>query len=158
MEEKTDGEMRETAVKDTAVKETAVTQPSTTLKENKPELATTPANPTDGALTLQMIQTHWRELVNRAAQQNKNMPALLGMGKPLGVEGNTAVIGFDYPIFRQKFEDTRGAAQLLADILSQLTGHPCHIRAVNTSDYTVPVDPKEFRAIAEEFGGVVSED
>ncbi len=114
--------------------------------------------PKAAALTLALIQSHWREMVNRAGQENKNLPALLNMGKPLAVEGHTAVIGFDYPIFKMKFDDTRGAAQLLADILGELMGQPCGIRAVNTSDYTIPVDKKDFEALANEFGGVVSED
>lgn len=119
---------------------------------------------TDGAstavptLTLAVIQSHWREMVNRAGAENKNMPALLNMGKPLAVEGSTAVIGFDYPIFKMKFDDTRGAAQLLGAILSDLTGQPCTIRAVNTSEYTVTVDKKDFEALAHELGGVVSEE
>lgn len=108
------------------------------------------------ALTLATIQSHWREMVNRAGAENKNMPALLNMGKPLAVEGNTAVIGFDYPIFKMKFDDTRGASQLLGKILSDLTGQPCHIRSVNTGDYTVTIDKNDFTALADELGGVVS--
>jgi DNA polymerase-3 subunit gamma/tau len=109
-------------------------------------------------LTLATIQSHWRELVNRAGAENKNLPALLNMGKPLAVEGNTAVIGFDYPIFKMKFDDTRGAAQLLGSLLSDLAGQPCTIRAVHTNEYTVTIDKKDFAALADELGGVVSED
>ncbi|MBX3056476.1 MAG: DNA polymerase III subunit gamma/tau [Anaerolineae bacterium] len=131
-----------------------VVPPPTQESKAKPDGAGT-AVP---VLTLAVIQSHWREMVNRAGAENKNMPALLNMGKPLAVEGSTAVIGFDYPIFKMKFDDTRGAAQLLGAILSDLTGHPCTIRAVNTSEYTVTVDKKDFEALAHELGGVVSEE
>lgn len=107
-------------------------------------------------LSLATIQSHWREMVARAGVENKNLPPLLNMGKPLAVEGSTAVIGFDYPIFKMKFDDTRGAAQLLGAILSDLTGQPCTIRAVNTSEYTVTIDKKDFAALANELGGVMS--
>lgn len=132
--------------------EAAKTKPGK-KKETKTKTAT--AVP---SLNLATIQAHWREMVNRAGAENKNMPALLNMGKPLAVEGNTAVIGFDYPIFKMKFDDTRGASQLLADILSDLTGEACTIRAVNTGDYTVTVDKNDFAALADELGGVVRED
>jgi len=124
---------------------------SNTAKEDGEATAVSP-------LTLTLIQSHWREMVNRAGAENKNLPALLNMGKPLAVEGSTAVIGFDYPIFKMKFDDTRGAAQLLGKVLSELTGQNCQIRSVNTTDYTVTVDKKAFASLADELGGVVSEE
>lgn len=155
--------------------ETAVAEPVNAAapksKRKKKEVETTPPPPEpadtavadpapspSGPLTIDLIQANWREMVNRAARENKNLPALLNMGKPLAVEGNTAVIGFDYPIFKEKFSNTSGATQLLGDILSDLTGAHCNIRAVTTSDYTVPIEKQDFQALAEELGGVVSEE
>jgi hypothetical protein len=97
----------------------------------------------------------WRELVNRAGAENRNMPALLNMGKPLAIEGNSIVIGFDYPIFKEKFDNTPGAIQLLGQLFSDITGQHCNVRAVITSSYTVTVSPTEFQALADELGGVV---
>lgn len=109
-------------------------------------------------VTLSQIQAQWRSLVNQAGQRNKNMPALLNMGKPLAVEGETVVIGFDYPIFKEKFDNMPEANQLLGDLLSELVGKKCLIRAVSTSDYTVPITKQDFEALAEELGGVIQED
>ncbi len=106
-------------------------------------------------LTLAAATSHWRELVNQAGRHNKNMPALLNMGKPLAIEGNTIVVGFDYPIFKDKFDNTAGAPQLLGDIYTDLLGTHCLVRAVVTSEYAVPVSETEFRALADELGGVV---
>ena len=114
--------------------------------------------PQVGPLMLSHITTNWRELVTRAGGVNKNMPALLNMGKPLAVEEETAVIGFDYPIFKDKFDNTTGAVELLSDILTELVGRPCRVRGVVTSDYDVSVDEDQFRALAEELGGVVKKD
>ncbi|MCP4356573.1 MAG: DNA polymerase III subunit gamma/tau [Chloroflexi bacterium] len=122
--------------------------------EPKPSPPSSPIEP----LSLPLIQSHWRAMVNQAGQANKNMPALLNMGKPLAVEGETAVLGFDYPIFKDKFNNTAGAIDLLADILSDLTGQRCLVRAVTTSDYTVSINKEDFAALAVEVGGVVSED
>ena len=114
--------------------------------------------PSDRRLSLGVVTTHWRELVAQAGEQNKNLPALLNMGKPLATEGSTIVLGFDFPIFKDKFDNTPGAAQLLGEIISTLTGIHCSVRCVVTSEYTVPIHKEEFRALAQELGGVVHEE
>ena len=114
--------------------------------------------PADRRLSLGVITAHWRELVAQAGEQNKNLPALLNMGKPLATEGSTMVLGFDFPIFKDKFDNTPGAAQLLGEIISTLTGIHCSVRCVVTSEYTVPIHKEEFHALAQELGGVVHEE
>ncbi|HEX6386510.1 MAG TPA: DNA polymerase III subunit gamma/tau [Anaerolineae bacterium] len=107
--------------------------------------------------SLKLVTSHWRELVTQAGEHNKNLPALLNMGKPLATEGNVVVLGFDFPIFKEKFDNTPGAAQLLGEIISNLTGVHCSVRCVITSEYTVPIRKEEFHALAQELGGVVRE-
>ncbi len=109
-------------------------------------------------LTVREVQGVWAQLVNQSGDKIKNLPALLNMGKPLAAEGRTLVIGFDYPLFKDKFDNLPGAAPLVGDILTELLGHPTMARGVVTSEYTVPVQPADFRALAEELGGTVSED
>jgi len=109
-------------------------------------------------LDLATISAHWRDLVTRAGDHNKNLPPLLNMGKPLAVEGETAVIGFDFPIFKEKFDNTGGAADLLGGILSELLGRRCLVRGVVTSEYDMPIDENQFRTLANELGGVVKKD
>jgi DNA polymerase-3 subunit gamma/tau len=139
-------------------------QPAQPKSKKTKKPVPTPADPVvepesaEADLTLELIQGNWREMVNRVGQENKNLPALLNMGRPLAVEGNTAVIGFDYPIFKDKFSNTSGATELLAEILSQLTAVHCNVRAVSTGDYSVPIDKDDFQALADELGGVVSEE
>ena len=110
------------------------------------------------ALTVREVQGIWADLVTRAGDKVKNLPALLNMGKPLAAEGRTLVIGFDYPLFKDKFDNQAGAISLVADILTELLGQDTNVRGVVTSEYTVPVQPDDFRALAEELGGTVSED
>ncbi|MCB8948248.1 MAG: DNA polymerase III subunit gamma/tau [Ardenticatenaceae bacterium] len=110
------------------------------------------------ALTVREVQAIWADLVTRSGDRVKNLPALLNMGKPLAAEGRTLVIGFDYPLFKDKFDNQAGAISLVADILTELLGQDTNVRGVVTSEYTVPVQPDDFRALAEELGGTVSED
>ena len=108
-------------------------------------------------LSVKEVQAVWAELVGRAGDKIKNLPALLNMGKPLASEGRTLVIGFDYPLFKDKFDNLAGAAPLVGDILTDLLGQPTTARSTVTSEYTVPVQPADFRALADELGGTVAE-
>ncbi|MCB8985236.1 MAG: DNA polymerase III subunit gamma/tau [Ardenticatenaceae bacterium] len=109
-------------------------------------------------LTLGAVTPHWREMLSRVEQVNRNLPALLTMGKPLATEGSTIVLGFDYPIFKDKFDQLPDGVQVVGDIFSQLLGTKCSVRAVVTSEYTIPIQKDEFDALAEELGGVVREE
>lgn len=159
-----------------------VTQPE--AKQNKPEKATNHTAPagddshkrsrqtkdgekataadqsavTEPALTLADVSKLWREMVARVGQRHKNLPPLLGMCRPLAVEGKWIILGFDYPIFKDKFDKMEGAAHAVTDAYRELTGTNCTIRLVVTSEYTVPIAREEFDALAEELGGVVREE
>ena len=97
-------------------------------------------------------------MVNLAGQSQRNLPALLNMSKPLSMEGNTIILGFDFPIFKDKFDKHPGAPQLVGEVFSHLLQTKCNVRAVVTSDYTIPIHKEEFDALADELGGVVHEE
>jgi hypothetical protein len=130
--------------------------------EGEPTLSSAPvkkaAKEVAQPLTVREVQAVWAQLVNESGEKIKNLPALLNMGKPLATEGRTLVVGFDYPLFKDKFDNLAGAVPLVSDILTELLGHDTMIRGVVTSEYTVPVQPADFRALADELGGTVSED
>ena len=109
-------------------------------------------------LTLETFQTQWPAMMAQIGQQNKNLPALLAMSKPLAVEVDTLILGFDYPIFKKKFDDTPGAAKEMGELFSSLLKTKCNVRCVVTSEYTVPISKVEFQALAEELGGIVREE
>lgn len=138
------------------VAKTAVAEPEPPKPESKPAPAPSKSEPKP--LTVRQVQGIWAQLVSQSGERIKNLPALLNMGKPLAAEGRTLVIGFDYPLFKDKFDNLAGATNLVGDILTELLGQNTTARAVVTSEYTVPVQPDDFRALAEELGGTVSED
>ncbi len=108
-------------------------------------------------LTLSAVQKKWRDMVVQVGTRNKNLPALLSMGKIIGIEGNVIVIGFDFPIFKEKFEKTADAVPLINQSYSGLFNTKCTVRAVVTSDYAVPVQESEVRELAKELGGVLTD-
>ena len=131
------------------------TVPPTVPPTAPPSPTPSPQSPPATRLTLGAVTPHWREMLSRVEQVNRNLPALLTMGKPLATEGNTIILGFDFPIFKDKFDQNHDAVPVLSDIFSQLLGTKCLVRAVVTSEYTIPIQKEEFDALAQELGGVV---
>lgn len=124
-----------------------------------PRTSPTPKAETAAAVfNLQAVSSRWRELVAIIGNENKNLPPLLAMGKPLATEGNALVLGFDYPIFKEKFDNTPDAVKVMAETLSNLLGLHCTVRAVVSSDYAVSIAKSDVQSLAKELGGVVRED
>ncbi|HZD11425.1 MAG TPA: DNA polymerase III subunit gamma/tau [Candidatus Binatia bacterium] len=139
----------------------------------------TPAPSPPDAITLDAVQRRWERMVERVGQQDRNLPALLAVSKPLAVEGNAIILGFDYGVLKDKFEDRGEARELVASTMSDLLDHKCTVRCVVTAKYTPPpppqggseeaaaqqsqasqkpaVDRDAFYALAKELGGEVRE-
>jgi DNA polymerase-3 subunit gamma/tau len=126
----------------------------------------------DDAVTLAAVKRTWDQMVSRVGQEDKNLPALLGVCTPLAVEGNAIVLGFEYPVLKDKFEDRPQTRELVASTLSELIGHKCRVHCVVSGEYTPPpapatpdpaddsaseVDRDAFYALADELGGRVHE-
>ncbi len=124
--------------------ETAVVPPST-------QKAQTP-------LSVKEVQTVWAQLINQSGEKIKNLPALLNMGKPLAAEGRILVIGFDFPLFKDKFDNLPEATHLVGDILTELLGQSTTVRSVVTSEYTVTIRPDEIHNLANELGATVTKE
>ncbi|WP_157913165.1 DNA polymerase III subunit gamma/tau [Candidatus Promineifilum breve] len=114
--------------------------------------------PEPAALTLAAVAGMWPEMTKRVGRRIKNLPALLTMCKPLALEGRTIVLGFDYPLLKDKFDKTPGALELVTDTFRTLGAADSLVRTVTTSDYPVPIARDEFKALAEELGGIVRDE
>ena len=121
-------------------------------------LPSSPPSTPAPVLTLPAVAALWPEMVQRVGRQMKNLPALLAMCKPLALEGQTIILGFDYPLIKEKFDKTPGALDLVTATFRALSHTECTARAVATSDYPLPIAREEFQALAEELGGVVRDE
>ncbi|MCI0396339.1 MAG: hypothetical protein L0322_15555, partial [Chloroflexi bacterium] len=148
-----------------AVAEPVVAEP-VVAKTAVDELATDgSATPTSqpaaqpAVLSLEIVTTNWPEMRERLQQKDRNLPALLASCKPLATEGQTLILGFDYPLLKEKFDKKAGAREKVADVLSGLLGVPCAVRTVITGQYTPPVaiNKEDLDALAQELGGIVRE-
>jgi DNA polymerase-3 subunit gamma/tau len=113
-------------------------------------------------LTLKQVTSNWPRIREYVAGVDKSLPALLASCKPLATEGNILILGFDFPILKDKFDKKPRANEILSEALGELTGAPCFVRTVVTDQYrptsaTTEIDQEEFAALAEELGGIVVE-
>lgn len=81
----------------------------------------------DGPLTPTVVQAHWSEILDRLGQ-----PSLAGgmsSCKPVAVEGNVVVLGFERKLHRDRVEkdDKR---DVVAEVLSELFGRRLRVRCV----------------------------
>jgi len=112
------------------------------------------------AFSLDSIKSAWPELRERIGKRDPNLPALVASCKPLATEGDVVVLGFDYPILKDKFEHKKEAKSIVGSELSQLLNSTVSVRTVVTDQYTPPpsqenIDIDDFSALAQELGGVV---
>ena len=114
---------------------------------------------TAGTLVLGVIKGRWPELVQRCGEHDRNLPPLLAMCEPLATEVDTLVLGFDYGVLRDKFDQDQNRT-VVAEVLSEISGTRCQVRAVVTSSYVPPqptISRDDIEALANELGGVVND-
>ncbi len=111
-------------------------------------------------ISLKQVTGNWAQLRDNAGRMDKSLPALLASCKPLAMEGNRLILGFDYPILKDKFDKKPQAKEIVARALGDLLGATCQVQSVVTEQYTVSsatteIDEADFVALAEELGGVI---
>ena len=110
-------------------------------------------------ITIKQVADNWAILMREVRKRNKNLPAALSTAQPINIEGNTVILGFKYPIIKEKYEETRDANHLVSEALSTILNVECRIKAVDSNQYAPPrnVTRAQFEALATELGGVVVE-
>ncbi len=112
------------------------------------------------AISLSQVTGYWPRLRDNVGRMDKSLPALLASCKPLAIEGNKLILGFDYPILKDKFDKKPQAKEIVARALGDLLGTTCYVQSVVTEQYmvssaTTEIDEADFAALAEELGGVI---
>ena len=125
-----------------------------------PPVAAKEAPATAAEFSLQLVQAQWQGFMTRCGSHDRNLPPLLAMCKPLATEGATLILGFDFPILRDKFDQPENK-DAVAHILSDMFGGSRLVKAVVTGEYTPPQQPAvsrdEFEQLANELGGIVTD-
>ena len=80
-------------------------------------------------LTLSTVNSQWGRILGEAKLRNRSVEALLKSCRPLGVEGQEVVLGFQYPFHKEKIEEPQNKA-LVESVVSQVVEGSCRIRCV----------------------------
>ena len=80
-------------------------------------------------LTLTTVNSQWGRILGEAKLRNRSVEALLKSCRPLGVEGQEVVLGFQYPFHKEKIEEAKNKA-LVESVVSRVVESSCHIRCV----------------------------
>ena len=84
---------------------------------------------TELRLTLSTVNSQWGRILGEAKLRNRSVEALLKSCRPLGVEGQEVVLGFQYPFHKEKIEEPQNKA-LVESVVSQVVEGSCRIRCV----------------------------
>ena len=111
-------------------------------------------------ISMALVTERWPKLRELVGKRDKNLPGILASVTPLAVEGDVLILGFGFPILKEKFDNQKGANGIVADAMGQLLETDCQIRTVVTDQYEIvaaesPIDDDEFAALADELGGIV---
>ncbi len=84
-------------------------------------------------ISLEEVQARWNDFLQSLRSVNLSLQALLRSGRPIGVEGDTLLIGFAYPFHKSKVEEdaNRRAAE---DVMSKLLGRRVRVRCVLSTE------------------------
>lgn len=144
--------------------------------DSRPQTAETPVPKSERENPqLEDFRGRWADMVEAVAEKDRGLPPLLAMCRPIAVEGNKLILGFDFDVLRAKFEEHAGAAHIVADTFSAMMDQKCHVSCVVTGQYRPPAGSnphpapakkpsadndsvrEQFYALAAELGGTVKE-
>ncbi len=120
-------------------------------------------------ITTATVQARWDDVLAFCGQRDRGLPPLLKMGRMMNVEGAVVILGFQYPIFKDKFDDHQQAKTILLDGMKHVYGRDLTVRTVVSGAYKMPPPSKktlkdapavsraDVEALAQEVGGVVRE-
>ena len=123
----------------------------------KPEMV----SPQSTHLTIDQVTQHWHTLVNTMRQQDRNLSALMSACQPLATEGNNLILGFQFPVLKEKFDSNPKAGRLVANILSELIGQTCIVRTMLNEHFqqtSSNISEEAFQALANQMGGIVQKE
>lgn len=153
----------------------AAQKPKPNTKKESEEKAAEPAVSTQksvpekkavaGGGDLAVVQGNWEKIIQTPSlrEVDSRLKAVLLRAGALAIEKegeqDVLIVGFEFPVFLDKFESIGGAKAALAGAIQQTVGYDLMIRVVETKKYkqTSNVTRDEVEALAQELGGVVRE-
>jgi DNA polymerase-3 subunit gamma/tau len=107
-------------------------QPQPVQAAREPESADhspAPGGGSSASLTAEALRDLWAEFLNALRPRNLSLEALMRSCRPVAVEGDVVVLGFDYDFHRGKVEEERNKRDV-EEALSGLVGQEYRVRCV----------------------------
>jgi DNA polymerase-3 subunit gamma/tau len=104
-------------------------QPAKPVREPESAYDSAPSDGVSGSLTSEVLRDRWEELLNALRPRNLSLEALMRSCRPVAVDGDIVVLGFDYDFHRGKVEEERNRSDV-EDVLSGLMGQRYRVRCV----------------------------
>ena len=119
-----------------------------------------PAQLSSLAIPIEVVAQQWPKLRELVGKSDKSLPRLLASATPLAMEGDTLILGFEFPILKERFDGQEDAGVTVAQALGQLLDTECRVQTVVANQYEGlssegKIDDEDFAALADELGGVV---
>ncbi len=117
------------------------------------------SEPIEQAVSLDVVVQSWPKLREIIGRSDKNLPRLLASGTPLAMEGAKLILGFEFPILKERFDSQKGANATVTKALEQLLDADCQVETVVTGQYRsapadVQISEEDIIKMADELGGV----
>ncbi len=101
---------------------------------DKPSTSAPPTTAGEGVISLEMLLTSWREILQAVRQQDPRVQALLNSCRPLGIEKGSLVIGFSSDLLREKMEKEHNI-DIVCKALKQVCGVTLGLRCLLTESW-----------------------
>lgn len=87
------------------------------------------------AISIGQISSHWADIVSTSRRFHPNLPALLDTCKPVGVEGNVLILGFQNEVLRSKANAEQNR-QWIEQVLEEVLRAPLLVKGILSSAQT----------------------
>ena len=130
-----------------------------TVTRDTPEIPKTHGGAASEALPLQLVQRHWRSVLDNARMRDKSVQALLNSTQPGEADNQTVTLYVAHEFARGKLSQPR-AKRLVEELLSEVLGQDCQVefKVEVIPDAAVPGEAPEGQTSSGGAGGRESRD
>ncbi len=139
--------------KPTPVRSAPSSPPVTTVREPESVYSSASASGALISLTTEVLHERWAEFLNALRPRNLSLEALMRSCRPMSVEGDIVVLGFDYDFHRGKVEEERNrldVEEALSDVVGQKYRVRCVLAQESQRERTVASAQRPVKPIREE--------
>ncbi len=112
-----------------------------------------------GPLSLELVQTHWEDVILRVGRYNKSTQAWLRSAQPVSVEQETVTLGFEHKLHADKIERDDSAKSLVEKAFFEVLQNKCRVKCILSPRRAKlkAVEDDPMVRVATQLGGEITE-